>query len=344
MIIRQIRSNEQKIFNQVVNHPLQSWEWGAFRRKIGQEVERIGFFEEGKLKTGLQIFFKPIPILTDRTAGYCPKADKPTEDQLDVLKQIGKKHNSIFIKLEPNYEKEIKQINEFKPTIKLLKNNNSQIGRHLFSKYTFKIDLNQDQDKILANFTSKSRYNTRLAEKKGVKVRENSTPKGLETYIKILEETMKRQNFYAHTPQYFKDMWDILNPSGMMKIFESVYKDQVLASWIVFLFNNVLYYPYGASRNIHREVMASNLMVWELIKYGKKHNCHTFDLWGCLGPNPNPKHRWFGFHRFKKSFGGTLMQSIGTYDLILDIPFYKMFTLADNARWKLLRIKAKLNI
>ena len=32
-------------YNSVVTHPLQSWEWGEARKKMGIEIARIGEFE-----------------------------------------------------------------------------------------------------------------------------------------------------------------------------------------------------------------------------------------------------------------------------------------------------------
>ncbi|MBP9819450.1 peptidoglycan bridge formation glycyltransferase FemA/FemB family protein, partial [Candidatus Woesebacteria bacterium] len=102
------------------------------------------------------------------------------------------------------------------------------------------------------------------------------------------------------------------------------------------------YYPYGASRSLHRDVMASNLLMWEMIKFGKAQGCTTFDMWGSLGPEPNEKDPWFGFHRFKKGYGGDLMEFLGTYDLVVDPPLYKIFNIGENLRWKWLKFRLKL--
>ena len=139
-------------------------------------------------------------------------------------------------------------------------------------------------------------------------------------------------------------MWEALGDSGMMHIFHGVYENKIIVSWIIFVFNGILYYPYGASRDEHRDVMASNLMMWEMILFGKRQGCAKFDMWGSLGPDPNPKDPWFGFHRFKKGYGGELMEYVGSFDLISDPPLYKIFRIAENLRWKYLRLRAKIGI
>ena len=340
MLIRNIRPEEKDIYNRVVGHPIQSYEWGEFRKKTGLEVERIGFFDGGKLQKAMTVTFHKLPFV-NYTIGYFPKGLTPNEEQMSTLQQLAEKHRAICIKLEPAVLKDLDQLHDDHPSVKFLKKYQIEEGRSLFTPFTFHLNLNLSEEELMNKMTSKTRYNTRLAMKKGVKVVEDSSEQGLEDYIKILEETTKRQAFYAHSPEYFRKMWQIFKDSGIMHILKASYDNQVLVVWIVFVFNNVLYYPYGASSSSHREVMASNLMMWEAIRFGKKHNCQLFDMWGALGPNPDPKDPWFGFHRFKRSYGGQLVESIGTYDLVYQYPMYKLYTLGDALRWKFLRLKKK---
>lgn len=343
MLIRPLREDEKILHNQVVHHPLQTWEWGDFRKKTGLEVERIGFFQAGKLEKAIQVTFHPLPIM-GKTVGYFPKGDMPDEEQISALNQLAEQHNALFIKMEPNIAQKVDIPSAHKQIADFLEKQGAVLGRPLFTKYTFQLDLTPTEDTLFNNLKSKTRYNVNLAFKKGVKIVEDSSQAGLEKYLEIQAETTKRQGFYAHSDDYFRQMWQILQPTGMMKIFHALYEQQVLTSWIMFVFNNTLYYPYGASRSEHRDVMASNLMMWEMIRYGKSVGCTLFDMWGSLGPKPNPKDPWFGFHRFKSGYGGDLVEFVGTYDLVQDTTLYKLFRVAENARWKFLRLKARLKL
>lgn len=342
MLIRPIREEEKQLYNQVVNHPLQTWEWGQFRSRTDVKIERIGLFENGQLKRAFQASFHPIPHFKQYTVGYLPRAFEPDDNQLSALKEIGEKHNALFVKLEPNAAAPADQTDPVKKIARYLVNNGCQPGRPLFTKHTFQIDLTQSEDDLFANLDSKARYNVRLARRKGVRIVEDSSRKGLDTYLMILKETIKRQGFYAHNPEYFEKMWQTLQPGNMMHIFHAVYDDTPLVSWIMFKLNDRIYYPYGASRDLHRDVMPSNLMMWEMIMWGKRENCTVFDMWGSLGPEPDKNHPWYGFHRFKKSYGGELMRFVGSYDLVLNQQLYPLFRIADNLRWKWLRLKTKL--
>jgi lipid II:glycine glycyltransferase (peptidoglycan interpeptide bridge formation enzyme) len=340
MIIRPISPPERQQYDKVVNHPLQSFAWGDFRKRTGLFVERYGIFDGDKMVSGFQVSFHPLPH-TNFMVGYLPKGPMPDESLLNAMRDIGRKHNALFIKMEPNVSASIGNPSAHAQIASFLLDHGCVPGRPLFTKYTFVLSLTPTEEELLAGMRPKTRYNLHLAEKKGVHVIEDTSIDGMMEYIKVLRETTTRQQFYAHDDQYFKNMWETLSPTGMLHIFKAVYEGKTLTVWIVFVFNGKLYYPYGASSRENKEVMASNLMMWEVIKYGKAQGCTSFDMWGSLGPDADPKDSWFGFHKFKEGYGGALTQFLGTYDYVLNFPIYKIFRIVENLRWKVLRFKAR---
>lgn len=342
-MIRPLREEEKDLYNSVVNHPLQSWEWGEFRKKTGLKIARVGTFSGGKLQKAFQVSFHPIPIIGG-WAGYLPKSYMPDDDQLAALKELGEQYSAVFIKMEPNIARPNDAPSAFKRIDDFLKANQAVSGKPLFTRYTFHLNLQPSEKELFTNLAQKTRYNVRLASKKGVVIAENTTAQGIDTHLKILAETTKRQGFYAHPPSYFQTMWEYLGQSGMMRIFEARHQGNVIASWIMFKFQKVLYYPYGASTTANRELMASNLLMWEMIKFGKSEGCTHFDMWGALGPNANKKNKWYGFHKFKAGYGGQLMEYLGTYDLQINPMQYRLFNIGDDLRWKWLRFRSKIGI
>lgn len=326
-----LTEKEKGRYNKLIGQPLQSWEWGEFRKKTGVKVERIGFWEGEKLMAGLQVTFHKIPH-TPFTVGYLPKGPLPTQEHINALTEIGKKHNAIFIQLEPNV---IKTEN-----LKLKTENLRTSSRPLFTKYTFHLDLTPPEEQLLKNMHPKTRYNIRVAQKHGVKIQEENTEEAFNAYLALTAETTKRQGFYAHTPKYHQLMWESLQPTGMAHLLTARYQGKILVTWILFLFNDVLYYPYGASTQQYKEVMASNLMMWEAIRFGKSKGAKLFDLWGTPGPDPKPTDPYFGFHRFKLGYGPKLVEFIGSYDLVLKPLHYQLFTLVNKLRWLALKAKA----
>ena len=330
-------------FDKLVSHPIQSWVWGDFKESMGAVTERIGFFEDGKLKSGIQIIFSKIPK-TNYTVGIASKTVMPEQEHIEALKEAAKKHRAVFIKVEPDVFSPVQKYNSLEEPIenkkKFLLKNGAKNGKPFFEKYNFLLNIEKPEEDLLASFHSKTRYNIRLAEKKGVSIIDNSTEEGMEDYIRLMEETTKRQGFFNHNGEYFRRMFKIF-PTDTLRIFEAVYKEEVLTAWILFKFNGKLYYPYGASGNNHRELMPNNLIMWEAIKYGKELNCSVFDLWGCLGPNPNTADSWYGFHKFKAGYNPQLVEYIGTFDFVYKPLMYKLFNFADKIRWVILKNKKR---
>lgn len=315
---------DRQEYNKQALHPLQSWEWGEFREKWGNEIIRTNY--------GLLTLHK-LPFLPYKIGMYI-KGLAPTKIILDDLKKLGKKEKLLFIKLEPNVLKNTK-------SIKLLKQNNAVSGKTLFTPTSFWIDLTLSEDDLMKSFQSKTRYNIRLAQRKGVRVREDNSDKAFETYLRLTKETVERQGFYAHTEKYHRLMWKTLHKDMVQKgekpiarLIAAYYKGEIITTWIVFAWKDFLYYPYGASSDKHKNVMANNLVMWETIKYGKKLKLKTFDLWG--------REPGKGFTRFKEGYNPKVVEFLGTWDLITS-PFYKIYRIAEALRWKILRFRTKLS-
>lgn len=343
--IRLTIATDRNRWDSVVNHPLQSWTWGEFRRSMGTDiirfvVEKRGKLTrgsrpvypesyQGKLVEGWQLTFHNIPY-TPWTIGYFPKGPTPTQNMLGKLSMLGKEKNAIFIQIEPNVLKSLK----FKvSSLKYL----GPSHHPLFPKYTFVLDLTKSKEDLLEAMHPKTRYNIRIAQKHGVVVKEDRSKEAMEAYMKLSSETTKRQSFYAHNQSYHRHMWQHLHPAGTALLFTATYQQKILAAWIIFSWKDTIYYPYGASSREHRDVMAPTLLLWEIALWGKKNGYKKFDLWGALGPYPDPKDPWFGFHRFKQGFGPQLVEFIGSYDLVLNPLLYRMYKVVDTIRWKILR-------
>lgn len=348
MIIRKLLPEEKDLYNSVVKHPLQSWQWGEFKQETGMKAVRLGMFKEDKLVDGFQVLIRSLPKLP-YSVGQLLKSSLPNEQLITALADLAREEKIIFIKIEPDYVakrwQNIKgEINQ-SPIIDL-KKDLSQIGllpavKPLFDPHSFVLDLTRSEQEIIDNMHPKTRYNIRLAEKKGVVVEEKSDKESLEIFIKIHQETMKRQGFYMHSPSYYRRLWENLSPYNIPHLLLAKHESRILAAWMLFIFNKRLFYPYGASINEDRNLMPSNLLCYRAILFGKEKGCQSFDMWGSLGPAPDPGHPWFGFHRFKLGYGGDLVESIGSWDLVANRPFYHFVQFADKIRWKFLRAKRR---
>lgn len=312
-------------------NPLQSSLWGEFREKTGIKVV---------YENNLIITVHPIPY-TKYNIGYLPRSSMPTEEIISELKRMGQREKCIFIQLEP-YVEETEELKEKINRLDLVPS-----AHPLFSKYTFILDLTKTEEELLENMSSKTRYNIKVALRHGVKIKEDNSSKAFEKYWELTKETAQRQKFYAHSEKYHRLMWETLKPKDKTQttdkltahLLTAVYNSKILVTWIVFVFKDTLYYPYGASSSENREVMASNLMMWETIKFGKKLGLKKFDMWGSMNQNPDTKDPWYGFHRFKQGYGGRLVEFLGSYDLVIDKKLYALYKIVNKIRWAILGLK-----
>lgn len=340
MKLRLILESERDIFNSLAIHPIQSWEWGEFRQAQGHKVIRLGLFEKEKLSRVYQITFHKIPH-TKYFIGHLAQCDLVTEEVIGELKKIGKENKAIFIKIEPavvltkeEREKEEKKLG----SLGLIP------AKPVFIRDTSEVDLTKNEEELLNSFKNKTRYNIHLAEKHGVSVQEDNSDTAFDNYLKLLLETTKRQGFYAHNEKFHQTQWQILHPAGISRLLTAAYQGKTLASFLIFIFNKVIYYPYGASTRDHREVMAPTLLMWEVIRLGKKLDCKKLDFWGDIEPESMPEsHPLQGVHRFKEGFSPTMVKLIASHDLVINPKLYWFYNFLDHLRWKILRLKSKFS-
>lgn len=344
MIIKTIDSNfSSEKFNQLATHSLQSWEWGEARKKMGIEVLRLGEFKDDQLVNVFQLTFHKIP-LTCLKIGYLPRSVLPSKEVLEFLFDYGKKNKTIFIKVEPYAEK----TKEFKILTPIKSGSNSKFqivpSQHpLFPEWTMILDLKKPEEELLKEMKSKTRYNTRLAEKKGVIVKELSDDKGYEIFNRLYFDTCKRQQYFGHTKKYHQIIWNTLK-NNQAHILVAFYKETPLAVYELFYFNKKIYYPYGGTSLEYRNLMGSNLLMWEAIKLGKKLGAETFDMWGSLGPNYDYNDPWAGFTRFKEGYNAKFTKMLSSHDLVINSIQYKIYNLLNKLRQLYLRVRKKIRL
>lgn len=285
-------------------HPLQSPEWGEFRKKNGNLVSRINEY---------QVIWSKLPKLP-YYFGTLLKSPIPTKQDLEDFKKEGKRIGGIGIRIEPD-------ATSGKMPNGLIK------GRRFFTTETYWLDLTKSDEELLTAMHPKARYNIRLAQKHEVEVREDNSEIAFEKFLELTEQTSKRQGFYAHDKKYFQLMWQAMREK-IAHLFVAKYKNEILTTWIIFKYGDKIYYPYGASSDKYREVMAPSLMLWKTALWGKAQGCKIYDLWGVEEGK--------GFTDFKKRFGPKLVRFVGTYDLVINPPLYWLFRLVEKIRWWIL--------
>jgi lipid II:glycine glycyltransferase (peptidoglycan interpeptide bridge formation enzyme) len=195
---------------------------------------------------------------------------------------------------------------------------------------TVLLDLTLSEAEMLERMKQKTRYNVRLAEKKGVLVRAG-TAADIDTLCRMYAETSVRDGFVIRDEAYYRHVWGTFmgmpitgtHPYAEPLIAEV--QDEIVAAIFVFYFAKRAYYLYGMSRAAHRDKMPNYLLQWEAMKRAKSRGCTAYDLWGAPDQFNESDSMW-GVFRFKEGLGGSVVRTLGAWDYPASPFWYKMYT------------------
>ncbi len=307
---------DQFLQNRPDAHLLQSGEWGELKSAFGWESVRV--ITGG---AGVQILFRRLPL--GQTIGYIPKAN-PDQVLWPEIDSISKRHRAIFLKLEADaWEDENSSVIARAPQL-IVSPHNIQPPR------TIIVDIKSSEEEILARMKQKTRYNIRLAEKKGVIVRAWDD---IETFHDMLLITGGRDGFGVHSLEYYRRAYELLHPKQMGELLVAEYDGKPLAALFVARNGNRAYYLYGASTDQERNRMPTYLLQWEAMKWAKACGCKEYDLWGIPDEDEAALEANFerrndglwGVYRFKRGFGGELKRARQAMDRVYNPLFYRAY-------------------
>ena len=309
---------------------LHSWEWGEFQRRLGFGVIRL---RDAAADSFGQFIKRPLPF--GKHYWYCPRGPlgdpgvffgwNDTTANRSVSGELGQ---AVFLRFEPPFARA--------PGGKPLGVPTASVQ----PAQTLMLDLKKEPEELLAAMHEKTRYNIRLAEKKGVRVYAASLrDDSFEIFWDLLQETTARDAFHSHDKAYYRTMLDALdgNPAAdgktrpVAKLVFAEHDGKVLAANLMIYFGGTATYLHGASSRTRREVMAPYLLHWSLMREARSWGYEAYDFWG-VAPENRPEHPWAGITRFKKGFGGTYVEYPGAFDLPLSRFWYTLYSLAKRMR------------
>lgn len=310
-------------------HIVQSPEWGDFKSSYGTPAIRVGEIQYTKHNIPGSPFYM----------AYCAKVD-PFSINFEKVEESLKSNSCIAINFDvPNITTDSPKASE---ALKILQGKCEKSPRDTFAKHNIILDISESEEAILNTMHKKCRYNIKYAQRNGVTVKIGDKREDFEIFYSLLEETAARERYYIHPKHYYQKIWESMNPKGMCHILIASKDSTALGSWMLFTYEEVLYYPYGGSSEKYRNLFGSNLIGWEAIRLGKKHGCKVFDMWGACEDMNDTSDPWWGFSNFKIKFGGEHVHYIDSYDLVVNKPMYKIFSMANKVRWELLTLKKSL--
>lgn len=271
--------------------------------------------KNGNIKGVMSVLIRKIPIV-NRYIMYAPrgftcnKHDKETIKELTEKAQKIAEKNKVFVfRLDPDV---LKEDEEFKAIIEELgyktKKNIKDITQVIQPKYVFRLDLrNKTEEEVLKSFESKTRYNVRLAAKKGIVIEEGNR-EDIKTFYNILVETAKKDNFSIRPLEYYEKVYDKMGKENV-KILIAKYEGEPISTTFLVKYANKVWFLFGGATNKYRNFMPNYLIQWTGIKWAIENKCDWYDFRGVSGfkDENDPQH---GVYRFKKGFNPVFMEFI----------------------------------
>ena len=283
---------DSKVYEFLQNNPktnfMQSPEWARVKTEWKNEFITVED-ENGNIKGTMSIVLRKVPFI-NRHIMYAPRGfvcdvhDKETLKELTIKAQeIAKKYRAFIFRLDPDV---LQSDEEFKKIITELgyktKKNIKNIGQVLQPKYVFRLNVkDKTEEELLQSFESKTRYNIRLAGRKGVTVRQG-TRDDLKIFYDIMKTTGSRDDFFIRPLSYFQKIYDEMGEKHA-RIYIAEFEGEPIAATMPIYYGNKVWYLYGGSSNKHRNLMPNYLIQWEMIKWAIEEKCDWYDFRGVSG-------------------------------------------------------------
>ncbi len=311
-------------------HLLQSWAWGELKARFGWRVWRMAV-----AGVGAQVLFRSLPgglgsiayVPRGPVAGFDDEAALRT--LLDAIQPLARRQRAICLKVEPNREDDPALADRlrglgFCPSTQAVQ-----------PRRTLLVDLDAEPEELLGRMKQKTRYNIRLAARKGVTIRAGDEA-DLPAFYHLMQITAARDGFAIHSQEYYETAHRLFVPPGQGRLLLAEHGGQLLAGLVTFAFGDTAIYMYGASADEGRHLMPTYLLQWEAMLWARDQGYRTYDLWGVpdeeeatleAGFSTRSDGLW-GVYRFKRGFGGRLVRTVGTWDLVYAPLRYRLYMAA----------------
>jgi lipid II:glycine glycyltransferase (peptidoglycan interpeptide bridge formation enzyme) len=293
------------------SHVLQSWDWGEVKGSHGWTATRLVWERGGQPVAAAQVLCRPLPR-TPWGVMYVPKG--PALDYTDVslvdrlladLETYCRRRRAIFVKVDPDAS-----LNAVSAT--LVARGWRYSAEQIQFRNTALLDLRPPESDLLAAMKSKTRYNTRLAGRRGVIIRAGAV-RDIPRFYEMYAETGKRDGFTIRTYDYYRGTWLSFLQAGLAHMLLAEVEGEAVAGLILFRFGDKAWYMYGASTARHRAKMPNYALQWAAIRWAKSAGCTVYDLWGAPDTLDEHDPMW-GVWRFKEGLGAQYTPHIGAYD------------------------------
>jgi lipid II:glycine glycyltransferase (peptidoglycan interpeptide bridge formation enzyme) len=285
----------------------QSLAWGGFQAGFGHKPWYLAAVEEGQILAAAKFIKKP--LFFGWSYFYCDRGpvfqnnlwhEEAGKLLFREFQKIAMSERAIFLRFDPVFDLSQAKLS-LEKTIDIQ------------PKKTAILDLSLSEEELLGKMHQKTRYNIRLAQKKGVEIKNGKGD--FEIFWQLMEATKDRDGFRLHSKSYYQKMLEL----DFVRLHTAWFAGKMIAGVVVVSYGDMATYVHGASSNEQREVMAPYLLQWTAMLEAKAHGLKHYDLYGV------DENKWPGVTRFKMGFNPCLFEYPGTYDLVYKKASYAVY-------------------
>lgn len=330
------------------NHPrghfMQSAEWAELKKDWKREVV-VSRRNGREIRGGASILIRKIP-LTPYTLMYAPRGpimDKHDRtafaDIVNATRRLAKKYHSVALRMDPDIEADCKEFNDILGFLKM-KVKGGKNFETIQPRFVYRLPIEgKTEEEVLAGFTSKTRYNVRVAIKNKVEVRVvNDDLEAIAQFHDLMKVTGDRDGFICRSQDYFERLLEAIGDNA--RLYAAYYEGKMIAGAVAIRYADKVWYLYGASSNEERNRMPNYLLQWEMIRWAIESGVSVYDFRGISG-DMDKSNPLYGLYRFKKGFNGELVEFVGEIDAVF-MPFGYAVTEFGTKVFKAIRKKSFL--
>jgi lipid II:glycine glycyltransferase (peptidoglycan interpeptide bridge formation enzyme) len=292
--------------------PRQTVYWEKYMTNIGWTVEKTN---------GILVFIRQIKpfkhslIKIQHAQGSIP---------LDEVDRIAKKHNALFVLIEPHSNGYVE--NEY--------------IQHGYKKSTLKasftstrlIDISGDETTIWQSFSESARRNIKKSEKNKVRIehiytKDQTDLKYFDQFYKLYKLLGNTRKFYVLPYEECRQRYEAFKDGSLLSFaYEEGNPEPIAVVWFLY-YNEILLYNHTGITQQGYNLLANYLLVWEGIKQAKTKGLSLFDFESIYDPRfPKENKKWIGYSEFKSRFHGEVVQYPHGWIKIYN-PYYRILHL-----------------
>ncbi len=298
---------------------LQDFEYGEIEKNLGNEVLRLGFFEndllgvcqligyQGKLKKGLVCHHGP--VIKDGAS-----KEKTLEALLSFLKENNYHRKYHFLRINPIWQES--EIFDFK-----------KLGFRLAPTYAvsenFWIkEIKSDEEMLKEMNESHRKLVLESLKKPYLEIEKTNDLNKIDIFLEIYKDLAERKNFVPYSDGFIKKEFEIFSKENKALLFLGKVEGKYYSGALIIFSHSIAFYHHSASYPIKEPL--NYKIQWEIIQEAKKKGCKFYNFWG-IAKRETKDHPWYGLTQFKKGFGGKLIKLHPTIDYPFSVKYYLNF-------------------